>query len=245
MMRADACHAAWRGLPVADLDTIIGSGTCVVLAPHPDDESLGCGGLIAACCAAGRAPMVAILTDGAASHPGSREIPPEQLKLIRAREVHQAVAHLGLPPERLVLCGYPDSDAPCSGRAFDDAVRVLSGLCSHEPGCTAIVAPWRHDPHHDHEAASLIAAGVAAECGIRHIAYPVWGWLLPPDQMVATEQSGGWRLDIATFLPAKHRAIQAHKSQYGNLITDDPGGFQLPPALLSVFEVPFETYLPA
>jgi len=245
MMRADACHAGWRRLPVADLDTIIGPGTCVVLAPHPDDESLGCGGLIAACCAVGRAPMVAILTDGAASHPGSREVPPEQLKLIRAREVHQAVAHLGLPPERLVLCGYPDSDAPRSGPAFDDAVRVLCGLCNHEPECTAILAPWRHDPHHDHEAASLIAAAVAAECGIRHIAYPVWGWVLPSEQMVPAEQSGGWRLDVEPFLPAKRRAIQAHKSQYGKLITDDPGGFQLPPALLSVFDAPFETYMPA
>jgi LmbE family N-acetylglucosaminyl deacetylase len=245
MMRADACHAAWRELPVAGLDAIIGPGTCLVLAPHPDDESLGCGGLIAACCADGRPPTVAILTDGGASHPGSRAVPPEQLRLIRAREAHQAVAHLGLASERLVFCGYADAQAPRSGPDFDDAVRVLCGLCSHDPNCKAILAPWQHDPHHDHEAASLIAAAVAAECGIRHVAYPVWGWLLPPEQMVPADRSGGWRLDIEPFLAAKRRAIQAHKSQYGSLITDDPSGFQLPPALLSVFETRFETYLPA
>ena len=69
---AGDCHRAWRELPEGSLNDIIGGGTCLILAPHPDDESLGCGGLIAACVAAGRSPLVVILTDGAGSHPNSR-----------------------------------------------------------------------------------------------------------------------------------------------------------------------------
>jgi len=243
MSRADAWHAAWRALPPGSLDAIIGPGTCIVLAPHPGDESLACGGLIAACCAADRAPLVAILTDGAGSHPQSRSCPPERLKMVRAREAHQAVGHLGLPPQRLVFCGYADTRAPKEGPGFEAAIRMLCCLCRHEPRCTAIVAPWRHDPHADHEAAALIAAAVAAQCGNRHIAYPIWGWLMASDTPIPEEPCSGWRLDVSAFIPAKRRAIRAHKSQIGELITDDPTAFRIPPALLSVFETPFETFL--
>ncbi len=71
---AGDCHRAWRELPEGSLNDIIGGGTCLILAPHPDDESLGCGGLIAACVAAGRSPLVVILTDGAGSHPNSQGV---------------------------------------------------------------------------------------------------------------------------------------------------------------------------
>lgn len=245
MIQASACQAAWRSLPVADLNTIIGPGTCVILAPHPDDESLCCGGLIAACCAAGRPPLVAILTDGAGSHPQSQTCPPARMRLIRQREAHQAIAMLGLPPERLVFCDCPDTKAPCQGPAFEAVVHALVRLCTREPGCTALVAPWRHDPHGDHAAAALIAATAARRCGIRHVAYPTWGWLLPPDQDVPQDGPRGWRLDVAAFLPAKRRAIQAHKSQLGQVVTDDPTGFQIPPALVDAATAPFETFLAA
>ena len=105
------------------------------------------------------------------------------------------------------------------------------------------MAPWRWDPHCDHEAAALIAAAVAAETGIRHVAYPVWGWTLPAETVIDAPAGPGWRFDISDFAKLKQRAIHAHRSQYGGLITDDPKGFQLPPDLLAVFETRYETYL--
>jgi hypothetical protein len=59
-----------------------------------------------------------------------------------------------------------------------------------------------------------------------------------PDQPVS-----GWRLNIEMHLSAKRRAIAAHGSQYGALVRDDPAGFQLPIALLSIFDQPWETFL--
>ncbi|WP_428485102.1 PIG-L deacetylase family protein [Rhodopila sp.] len=243
MIAAGDLHQAWRALPVAPLSDIIGGGTCLILAPHPDDESLGCGGLIAACCAAGRPPLVAILTDGAGSHPQSHAFPPARLRALREREARDAVAYLGLPPDRILFLGQPDTAAPHQGPAFTVAVNALSACVKRENHCSAILAPWRHDPHCDHEAASLIAAAVAERCEIRAVGFPVWGWTLPDDHAVPAPESSGWRLDIARFLPLKRQAIQAHRSQYGGLITDDPTGFQLPPALLSAFETSFETFL--
>nr|WP_294520650.1 PIG-L deacetylase family protein [uncultured Rhodopila sp.] len=243
MSSARDFHAAWRSLAVGGAGEIIGGGTCLVLAPHPDDESLGCGGLIAACVAAGRPPLVAVLTDGAGSHPRSQAFPPERLRAVRAQEARQALAELGLPDHRLAFLGVPDTAAPHDGPAFDAVVARLVAMVERERGCTAILAPWGHDPHCDHEAASLIAAAVANAAGIRHIAYPVWGWTLPDDAAIPGDPGPGWRLDIAAFLGAKRNAIRAHRSQYGGLIDDDPAGFRLPDALLAFFDSPWETFL--
>lgn len=243
MTRAADFHDAWRRLPIASLDAIIGNGTCMVVAPHPDDESLGCGGLIASCCDIRRFPLVVVLTDGAGSHPNSKAFPPDRLRALRAREAQDAVAQLGLPPEQIVFLGQPDTAAPRQGPAFSSVVRTIVDLIQQEAQCTTILAPWLHDPHCDHEAAWEIAAAVAAHTGIRAIAYPVWGWTLPPDTAIPSPVGHGWRLDVAAFMPMKRAAIQAHRSQYGGLIEDDPTGFRLPPALLSIFDNRFETFL--
>jgi LmbE family N-acetylglucosaminyl deacetylase len=243
MTTAGDFHLMWRGLPEATLDDVIGSGTCLILAPHPDDESLGCGGLIAACVAAGRIPLVVVLTDGAGSHPNSRAFPPDRLRAVRAQEVRSATECLGLSADRIALLNEPDTAAPHDGPGFDSVVAKLVDMVRRETACSAILAPWRHDPHCDHEAASLAAAFVAGAMGIRHVAYPVWGWMLPDDSPVPAEVAAGWRLDIAAFLSRKRRAIQAHQTQYGGIIIDDPAGFQLPAALLSVFDDRFETYV--
>ena len=243
-MHAAEAHAAMRALPPADLDAIDGGRTALVLAPHPDDESLGCGGQIAEACARGRPPLVLVLTDGAGSHPRSRTYPPARLAAVREAEARAAVAALGLPPGRIDFLRLPDTAAPTSGPGFDAAVRAILGRAARA-GCGVLLAPWRHDPHCDHEAAHLMAAEAARRGGLSHLAYPVWGWTLPDDTVLPGDAPAGWRLDVARHLPAKRRAIAAHASQHGGLVTDDPTGFRLPPAFLSMFDQPFETYVRA
>ncbi len=241
-MRAYQHHALWRRLPLGTIDDIIGSGCGLIIAPHPDDESLGCGGLIAECCHAGRPPVVVFLTDGAMSHPASKRFPREHLIKVREQEAIEAAACLGLTRERLIFLREPDTRAPREGQELIRTVNEIARLM-HRFRCSSVLAPWRFDPHSDHEAAACIAERVAARSNVRHVAYPVWGWTLPPDQIVANPSLAGWQLEISSRLALKHRAMAAYRSQYGELITDGPAGFRLPPALLNVFEQPFETFL--
>jgi LmbE family N-acetylglucosaminyl deacetylase len=240
-MRAADIHRAWTELPVADIATIAGSGRIMILAPHPDDESLGCGGLIAELCRLGRPPLVVVLTDGTGSHPASPSVLAPVLRQLREHEAADALRHLGLrDPGALLFMRLRDTAAPHDGAEFDAAV---ARLAAHAAGCRTICSTWGHDPHCDHEAAHLIARAVAAKTGLRHLAYPVWGWTLPPDTDLPEAAVCGWRLDITQNLAAKRAAIAAHRSQHGGLIDDDPGGFKLPSALLHVFERPYEVYL--
>jgi LmbE family N-acetylglucosaminyl deacetylase len=242
MICAGRLHEQWRVLPIGSLDEVIGTAACLVLAPHPDDESLGCGGLIAACCANGRPPLVAILTDGSLSHPVSRQFPPSRLTAVREAEAAQAVGILGLPAGRLVFLREPDGKAPRTGPVFDSVVRRLADHV-RASDCSAILTPWRHDPHPDHQAAALIGGEIARITEIRLLEYPVWGWTLPAEAAVEDTMVRGWRLEVAAYLPAKRRAIAAHASQYGRLITDDPAGFELPETLLNACQTCCETFL--
>lgn len=240
-MKAGALQSAFRTLPIGGLDEIV-PGTAMILAPHADDESLGCGGFIAASCRAGRPPLVVVLTDGVGSHPASPTWPPDRLRARRELETRNATALLGLPAERLAFLRLPDTRCPNDGPDFAVAVETLSSLAA-EYGCDTLLAPWTHDPHCDHESAWKMGQALAHRDRLPLLAYPVWGWLIASETEIDAAPPAGWRLDITTDLQAKATAIQAHESQYGDLISDDPTGFRLPAALLAVFEAPYEVFL--
>ncbi len=242
MISAAQAFEAMADLPVVPLHAVTGGKPALILAPHADDESLGCGGLIAAASAAGHPPLVLILTDGTGSHPNSRAYPPARLKSVREQEASDAVGILGLPPDRLGFLGLRDTAAPTEGEGFDAAVAAILSFVE-QTGAASILSPWQHDPHCDHLAAHLMASEAAARCRVRHLAYPIWGWTLPPDTRLPGPVPHGVRLDITDHLAVKRRAIAAHVSQYGGLIQDDADGFQLPSSLLDIFSRPYETFL--
>jgi len=235
-MKATAAFTAFAALPESGIETILAGRRPLILAPHPDDESLGCGGLIAALCAAGTPPIVAILTDGTKSHPDSRIFPPRSLRALRECETLRAVSLLGLPEENLFFLRYEDTRLPPSGEQRDRAAGRILRL-ARDKNCTLLIAPWASDPHCDHEA----AAAIAAATGLPVLSYPVWGWLRDGNDDVAAPTSG-FRLNITPFMARKQAAIAAHESQYGDLIKDSPNGFRLPANLLEIFARPHEIF---
>jgi LmbE family N-acetylglucosaminyl deacetylase len=241
MQPAGVILQAMRALPWATLDQVA-PGTSLILAPHADDESLGCGGLIAASCARGTPPVIVCVTDGAASHPGSVAYPPVRLKALRQAEMRAACAILGVGGHRVHFLGLPDAAAPRDGGVFDDAVDGIVALVRRH-GVTRIFSTWRHDPHCDHEAVAAMAMAAARVAGVIVRFYPVWGWLLPEDCGLPGGPVRGCRLDVEAALAVKRAAIAAHASQYSGLIDDSPAGFRLPAALLSVFDQPYEVFL--
>jgi len=241
-MRMRAVRQAWNELPLVGLDAILQGRVPLILAPHPDDESLGCAGLIAQCCAAGTPPHVVILTDGCQSHPNSQTHPPERLRHLREQEAREALLLLGMPHGRTWFLGHSDTGLPCAGPAFQFSARRIAGICEQH-GCNIIFSTWRHDPHSDHLAAAMLAEHVAVREGIPLVSYPVWGWTLPDDKEVDEPQPRGYRLDITDEVELKQKAIMTHATQYGGVVQDDLEGFILPEGLLDVFRRPVETFL--
>jgi LmbE family N-acetylglucosaminyl deacetylase len=234
-------RSALSSLPIADLNRIAGRNTAMILAPHPDDESLGCGGLIAELCARGCPPVVVIMTDGTASHPSSPSYPPARLRDLREREAIAAVSALGLSRERLHFLRLPDGGMPADGVSYHRIIAAIGRILQNYH-CDTIFAPWFYDPHCDHRTTQVMARALAITFNATVLSYPVWGWLLSSAAVIPRPVTG-WRLDIGAHMPTKRIAINSHRSQYSDLITDDPKAFRLPVDLLSIFEQPFEVFL--
>ena len=90
--------------PITTTRELTGGRPFVVLSPHPDDETLGTGGLIAAARTAGQEVDVIVVTDGSGSHPRSKQYPSKRLVDLRYSEVHRAGLALGL--SRTVSCSW-------------------------------------------------------------------------------------------------------------------------------------------
>jgi LmbE family N-acetylglucosaminyl deacetylase len=215
----------------------------IVIAPHPDDESLACGGLIADACRQGLRGKVVIVSDGAGSHPNSKAYPPERLTALREVEARQAGVELGLRPDELLFLRLPDRFVPYKGEAAEHAIGVIAE-CVRETGAGSVFVSWRHDPHCDHEASYRIAREVQRRVeNVKLFEYVVWGHTLPSSTEVDPIRSG-FRISIDhEAMEKKRRAIAAHRSQITALIDDDPGGFLFSKIDLAHFDRPFEFFL--
>ncbi len=170
---AEADWAAWSplaALPVLDLS---GCRRAVVLAPHPDDETLGVGGLIAMLLAGGAQVLLVAVTDGEASHPGSPTVQPSDLRTWRTAETAAALAALGdgQPGElREVRLHLSDGGLAACEVAMAE---LLNDQLAPGDWC---LAPFHGDGHPDHEAAGRAAARACAGSSARLLSYPVWAW---------------------------------------------------------------------
>ncbi len=136
----------------------------VVVAPHPDDETLAAGGLIHDATVAGRQVVIVAVTAGEASHPGSDRWPG--LAAQRRDERAAALAELGVQEPLVYELGVPD------GGVLAQLDKVISALRSIVVPSDVLIGPWRFDGHPDHEAT---AEAVRACAGIGYEA-PIWGW---------------------------------------------------------------------
>ncbi len=241
-MKAAAFLAAAEQLPFATIRDMTRGGGLVVVAPHPDDESLGCGGLIAEAVVQSVAVRLVVVSDGVGSHAGSKLYPPLRLRALREAETIAAAAALGLSADCITFLRLPDTAVPTSGPEAERARAAIAGV-ARDCAAGAICVTWQYDPHCDHTATAALVEGTRDDLGEAAIfAYPIWGWTLPADASVG-EPPTGVRLDIARHVESKKKAVAAHRSQTTALIDDDPDGFRLEPSMLERFARPFEIYL--
>ena len=142
----------------------------VVVAPHPDDEVLGAGGLIGTLLGVGTPVEIIAVTDGEGSHPGSPAAAGTDLRSSRAAERTEALRRLGHRPPPVLRLGLPDA-------AVADHEEELGVMLAARLGPGDLcVAPWVRDGHPDHDSTgrAAVAAGSAQDCDV--LGYLVWAW---------------------------------------------------------------------
>jgi LmbE family N-acetylglucosaminyl deacetylase/SAM-dependent methyltransferase len=264
-------EAAWAASGAAELpelpldDAELAGRAFIVLAAHPDDESLGAGGLLARLHAVGATVRVLLCTAGEASHPGSATTTPDQLAAVRLREFGDALTHLRGGRERAGdgewewrFLGLPDGKLAEHREQIRNAVLEAAAGCGRPAGEVVLVAPYRSDGHTDHDVLGSVAAELSTAAGQALLEYPIWYWLWAapdapaeagaPTKADAEAPAGpvwqGWfRLPLRPAeQQAKAAAMAAHVSQVqplSGLLGDE---VLLPPAFLTHFERTWETF---
>ena len=219
------------------------AASLTVVAPHPDDDVLGCGALIARL--APRLPVqVVYVTDGAASHEGSPAYPPRRLRDVREREARRALRALGVRTAPHFL-RWPDGCIPEPGDA--DATDLLAALAALIPRDedVAVAVPWRRDPHRDHRATSLLVDAVLRERPrASRVEYAVWLDVIgDPSDRPSAGEGRLIEIDSRRWNAVKRAALREHRSQLGQLITDATKAFALPESLLRSALGPVERFV--
>lgn len=215
--------------------------SALVVAPHADDETLGCGGTIIRKLAAGARVHVAYMTDNA----GLDRDP--QLSTRRRQEALLACAKLGIAESNVHFLDFPDGGlSACVSRAKERVSELLGSLHPEQ-----VYMPYRHDGHADHEASHRAAFDACRESGARVAIYEyvVWGlyhwpWYSLPltrdyarkvlatntvkyalGLRVAAGYARAVSVEIASVRAQKLQALHSHDSQMGPLSGVGKGEF--------------------
>jgi LmbE family N-acetylglucosaminyl deacetylase len=230
--------------------------SCMVVAPHPDDETLGCGVTIMRKLDAGTPVKVVIATDGRRSS-NSKVVSPRQLVEIRRAEVLEAAERLGLDRRDLVLLDFEDK-------------RLSEQLPALAERLTALVDDFRPDEllvssvldrHADHHAVGQVVRGMLSggriDCRVAEYPMGFWRtmpWRSRPRGLPGIARSlasgavtiGRLRPELVrteAYLERKRRVLDAYASQLTNL-TGEADWWTLDGPFLAQFLGDYEVFVP-
>jgi len=218
--------------------TIVGeeasTRSCLVFAPHPDDETLGCGALVARRTRAGAQVHVVVATDGCNSFSSAR-LTPAELAAVRHHEVLAALATLGVDPEKVGFLGFEDGSlAEHLGALVERVGGVIDRVDADD-----LVVPFVVDGHPDHRALATAVREHLQRSDHRGrvLAYPVWlgqrdAWTAGRHGTSVLGEAMSRFADVVARVPteivvdpmaarAKRQAADCHRSQLTNL-TGEP-----------------------
>ena len=222
--------------------------SALVLAPHPDDETLGCGATILRKVAAGATVTLVVVTDGRHSHRGAG-IGPGGLAELRRGELAEAAKRLRLPAGAVRWAGF--EDGALSARE-PDLTRAVQHLVD-ELRPDEVYATSALEPHPDHAALGRAARAAAGPAVL--FEYPVWLWRSWPlqrgarlrstvDAAVRVAGRGAVKVRTGEYLAGKLHALDAHDSQLRRpaRLPDSVPWAVLPQSVLDAAAAPAELF---
>jgi LmbE family N-acetylglucosaminyl deacetylase len=223
-----ATQEDWRSIFLAARPWTPPCARTVVISPHPDDESLAVGGLIAAMTSTGARVQVLAVTDGENAYASE-----SGLGRIRVQEQQRALQALGVDSSEIVRLGLPDSSVAAHELELTDSIRSLITSDTH------VIAPWPGDFHPDHESCGRAAMQAAAFTGAGVTFYFFWTWHRGTPLLLRDRPIVSFELSLDQQR-AKAQAICCHESQLVHSSCQPI----LPDSLLWPAREPFEVFLP-
>jgi LmbE family N-acetylglucosaminyl deacetylase len=228
-----------------DITSLASGKRCLVIAPHPDDEVLGCGSAIMRTRQASQLVRIVFVTDGRHSH-RSVTMTPDDIAASREIEALRACRKLGVDAQDVVFLRYADGS---TAQHMDKIIADLrSQIADFSPGC--LFSPFGIDSHSDHRSIAiaidrLARAGIIT-CPVYE--YPVWFWSFGAwrDALLSLFRKSNTRpfgirsllrprtITSADCRDRKWLALAEHRSQVTNL-TGEPGWQTLSPWFLHHF----------
>ncbi len=189
--------------------------SCLVIAPHPDDETLGCGATLARKVEAGTPAHVLVVSDGATWPP---DVDPADNVATRDAELRRATAVLGVPEEAVTHLMFPETRLAEVSESLSDAVADAV----RELGPDDVFLTSTSDPHHDHAALGLAARRALTGSPTRLVVYGIWQWEHPRSWLRTLRDSSRPEAVATTgYLDRKRAALAEYRSQLAMTRADD------------------------
>ncbi|MFH1140579.1 MAG: PIG-L family deacetylase [Chloroflexota bacterium] len=184
-----------------------------VFAPHPDDETLACGGTIIKKQRQGDEVYVVVMTDGRHSHSHSFGIwenpTPQEVADIRREEAKRVTRMLGVEPDRLFLLEFEDTTL--QHHVALAAERVLQLLRTIAP--QEVYYPDSSDSHKDHHATYQAVEQALLKLDVPPTRFRYMVWREEPSPKGVPSSADLRVEDISDVLAEKKAALSQYKSQ--------------------------------
>ncbi|PMB48915.1 GlcNAc-PI de-N-acetylase [Fischerella thermalis CCMEE 5205] len=203
-------------LPKKSQPLTVTQKSTLVFSPHQDDETLGCGGLIALKRELGVPVKVVFITDG---HKSYLDIKPEDIVQVRKQEAQEALNILGVASSDIYFIDQPDGELRQISdeqqlHTINQLVQILQSFQPEE-----IYVPHQKDKHPDHEATYDLVKDALNKSGIKaqlfqYTVWLFWGMPLLLFRLNLEKLGQSYVVSIKSVLEKKQRAFQVYRSQH-------------------------------